>query len=440
MRFPQLSSSDGGGSAGNLGTIGPSPSADDIATFLAEDDDSSDVDDNGDKGKKESKEEIEIVDEDDKEKLDLKDKEDKKDKKKDDKDDEEELEDDEKEEKDEDVEIDAPPRKKELVAAYPDLFKKFPFLEKMLYRDKQYSELFGSFDDAKEAHEKIESYEHFENLLADGNTEEVLKSIKEGDSKAFDKVVDSYLMTLHKVDKDAYFEVIGNVGKRFIEGMANEAKKSDNDELRQAALLLNQFLFGKSEYEPPKPRVQEEKNDELKKIENERKALNQERFDSARTELQGKVDNILRNTISTYIDPREMMSGFVKKHAVDNAIKYLTEALGSDQSLTRNLNNLWKSANEAKYSKDSLSKIQSAYLGRAKNLATAAIKKARIEALKDSTPRERKVSEEKEENEREEREETETPRKRNITPGRPSSHKKDEKMEKGETVLDYFSR
>lgn len=418
-------------------TAGGNASVDDIESFFASDDEPEIK--KVDKEDKPTKDvdDIELKDEDvDDDKIDLKD--DKK-KKEDDKDDKEEEDEDEDEKiKDEDeVEIDAPPKKKAILAKYPDVFKDFPFLEKMLYRDKQYQELFGSFDDAKEAHGKIEAYEHFENLLAGGDTGEVLKTIKEGDSKIFDKVVDNYLLTLHSVDKDAYFEVIGNVGKTFIARMVAEAKDSDNDALREAALLLNQFLFGNSKYEPIKPRTTVEKNAEKDEIEQERLALARERFDTARNDLQGRADNILRNTISEYIDPRSVMTSYIKKHAVNEAMNNLSNSLAEDESLKKNLDKLWRAAHDVKYTKESLDRIQSAYLGRAKALAPAAIKKARAEALRDVDTRGKKEPT----RDKDEDEEETTPRKRTPAIGRPSSQRRStNEMEPGESVLDFLSR
>src|SRR6187549_271860 len=173
----------------NLKPLSPgSASVDDVEDFFNQDD----TDDKTKDEKPEVKDEddIELKEEvDEEDKIDLKD--DKKKEKDEDKEDEDEEDEDKKSEEDEEVEIDAPPKKKAILAKYPTIFKDFPFIEKMLYRDKQYQELFGSFDDAKEAHEKVASYEHFETLLAAGNTGEVLKTIKEGDPKVFDKVVDN---------------------------------------------------------------------------------------------------------------------------------------------------------------------------------------------------------------------------------------------------------
>ncbi len=213
--------------------------------------------------------------------------------------------------KDENLDIDAPPRKKEILKKYPELFKEYPFLEKMMYRDKAYTELFGSFDDAKELAEKADSFNQFESQLLSGNTEQVLREVKESDEKAFNIIVDDYLSTLAKVDKDAYFHVVGNLNKRLIMEMVEEANSTNNEDLKQAALLLNQFIFGTSKFEAPKNRVDKKISTEQSEVEKERLAYVQERFETSRDDLQTQVDNTLKATISDYIDP--MLSQEMKK-------------------------------------------------------------------------------------------------------------------------------
>lgn len=332
---------------------------------------------------------------------------------------------------DDDIEIDAPPRKAAILKKYPEIFKEFPFIEKMLYRDKQYSQLFGSFDDAKEIAEKSEVFNEFESQLLAGNTTEIIKNVKETDPKAFDKLVDNYMSNLAKADKDAYFEVIGNMNKHLIMELIKEGNESNNDELKQAALILNQFLFGTAKFSAPRTRTTETKPDEKSEAEQERLSFIQERFETTRDDLQVRVDNVLKSTISQYIDPKNVMSGYVKKNAVTDALKILNDTLGRDEALKSNLNRLWRQAFDSKFSKDSVGKIQSHYLGRAKGYLKTAIMKARAEALKDITPSTRRNEDE---------EEKETPQKRGQIPsGRPSSGSKNE-MRKGESVQDFFMR
>lgn len=335
---------------------------------------------------------------------------------------------------DDNIDISGPPRKKEILKKFPELFKEFPFLEKILYRDKEYNELFGSFDDAKEIAAKAEVFNEFETQLLSGNTEEVLKNVKEADPKAFDKIVDNYLLSLHKVDKEAYFDVINNINKRLIVEMVNEANSSSNEDLKQAALMVNQFLFGTSKFTPSKNRVEENPDEKKDEVEQERLSFIQERFESSRDELQSKVDNTLRATINEYIDPNGRMSAYVKKNAIADTLKFLNESISSDSAMKGTLDKLWRSAFASKFSRDSLSKIQSFYLGKAKNHLPNALKKAKTEALKDNT------SPRREKDNSEDKEETTSRRLGPIKTGSPSSQTNKGGMKKGESVTDFFAR
>jgi len=343
----------------------------------------------------------------------------------------------EEEEQVEDLNITAPPRKKEILKKYPELFKEFPFLEKMLYRDKEYNELFGSFDDAKEVAEKAEVFKELEGQLMAGNTESLLSDIRETDPKAFDIIVDDYLPTLMKVDKDAYFHVVGNINKRLIAEMVKEANATGNDGLKEAALLVNQFVFGTSTYSPPQARVDRTVDPKKDEVERERLEFTRERFESSRDELQGRVDNTLKATISEYIDPKGQMSSYVKKNAVNDAIRLLNEHIGGDSGTTRGLDKLWRAAFDAKFSKEALNRIQSFYLGKARAGLKNAILKARAEALKDTS-----AAPQRKEKETEEESEKESPsRSRRLETGRTSQPRSNSKgMKQGESVYDYFSR
>jgi len=337
---------------------------------------------------------------------------------------------------DDNLDIEAPPRKKEILKDFPELFKKYPFLEKMMYRDREYTQLFGSFDDAKEIAEKSENFSNFENQLLSGNTEEILKGVKDADEKAFNIIVDDYLPTLAKVDKEAYFHVVGNLNRRLIMEMVQEANDTGNDELKQAALLVNQFVFGSSKFTAPTQRVDKKQDVEKNEVEQERLSLVRERFETARDDLQTKVDNTLRATISDYIDPKGNMSSYVKKNAVADAMRLLSSSIADDSSTVKNLDRLWRSAFEAKFSRDSLVKIQSFYLSKAKGNLKNAILKARAEALKDLRPDSRK----QETDEEEEKEDNSRRPSRNISPGRPSQPKGKNQQQKGESVTDFFMR
>jgi hypothetical protein len=126
------------------------------------------------------------------------------------------------------------------------------------------------------------------------------------------------------------------------------------------------------------------------------------------------------------------MTAYVKKNAVNDALRILHESLGKDTQLKSNLDRLWKAAFDSKFSKDSLEKIKAQYLGRAKSSLKTAILKARAEALRDLPPSTRRKEDE-------EIEEEKTPQPRGHSSGRPPQPKRNE-MKKGETVQEFFAR
>ncbi len=97
---------------------------------------------------------------------------------------EEESETEEKDEKEEELKLDEDkedelelvdiPRKKEIEAKYPKIFKDFPQLERALFRNAAYSEVFATINDAKEAKQSLEDYNGFQSELMSGNIENVL--------------------------------------------------------------------------------------------------------------------------------------------------------------------------------------------------------------------------------------------------------------------------
>jgi hypothetical protein len=395
----------------------------DIEEFLSSDDKDDKPEPKDDKPKEELETKVDDKeDEDDEDKIELKDDED------DDDEDKLDLKDDDKESDDK---VDAPPKRKEILAKYPKFFEEFPFVEKMLYRDKQYTELFGGFDNAKEAASRVEILNNFEQQLRVGKTSGILKEVKDNDPKAFDKIVDGYLESLKEVDKDAWLDVVGNLGKSIVQGMIQEAKRSESKELHDSAKELYKYLFATSEWEDIKLRAPAEKDVKDNELEKERAEFQRERFEQVRDSLQTKVDNILTSTISEHIDPRGLMSNFEKKNAIKDALDLLHTKLSTDKELRNNLDRLWRNAFANKYSTDTVDSIRRTYLGKSKGLLASVIKEIRKEVLKDSTGRKPK----------EEETETTTRERKPLNAGRPSQQTtKANERKTGESVAEFFMR
>lgn len=415
LMTPLYAPEDMGGGGGSETRILPSgDSKEDMIDFLADDgDDNETIDLEGEgKGKKEPKEKPAPKGE-------KKDKETPDDDEipaEDEEDSEGETEDDElaeieaelEEPSEEQLELVTPVRRREILKKYPQLFKDFPYLEKAYYREQQFTEIFPTIEDAKAAGEKGEVLDRFEKDLMSGNAETVLKAVQQTNPKAFMKMVDDYLPTLSRVDEKAYFHVLGNVTKHTIIAMVNEARRlgvgQGNDgqplpgtALQQAAHLVNQFVFGSSEFQPPTNLSREDKpedNSREKQISEREQGFIRQQFESARGDLNTRVNNTLRNTIDANIDPKSSMSDYVRKNASRDALDSLETLINQDGRFKTLVDKLWEKAFESNFSRESVDRIRSAYVSKAKTLLPSVIKKARNEALRGMGKRVKDDSEE----------------------------------------------
>ena len=297
-----------------------------------------------------------------------------------------ELEEEIKEPKEEDLEeLITPVSRREILAKYPKLFKEFPHLEKAYYRERAFTEIIPTIEDAKEAVTKANILDQFDADLRDGKLENALKAVKGSGEKAFNNLVDDYLPNLARVDKDAYLHVVGNIIKTTTISMIEEAKNSSNDDLRVAAEILNEFIFRTKQITKPSnlsKQVDDKTNDAENKLKTERETYLRQRYTDSKEELDTKVTNVLKSTIEANIDPRQSMTDYVRKNAIRECQDKLDELLEGDKRLGVLIDRLWGASAKENFSKSSLDKIKSAYLIRAKQLLPTVLKGARNEALK----------------------------------------------------------
>lgn len=327
------------------------------------------------------------------------------------------------------LELVVPNPRREILKKYPQLFKDFPYLEKAYYREQQYTEIFPTLEDAKEAVSKAEVLDQFDKDLSEGNIEKVLLAAKE--SGGFEKVADNYLEVLSKVDKEAFHHVIGNTAKSIIAQMFREGKRTGNEALESASVILNQFIFGTSDYTPPTKLAKDgdKKNStEDEKLKSDREEFEKRKFEDARNNLNTRVNNSIRSTIEAHIDPKQSMTDYVRRNASREALESLEKLISQDPRFKVIVNKLWTNAAKKDYDKNSVDMIRSAFLSKAKTLLPSVIKKARNEALKGMGKRTANAESE---------EETPTT-KSDRTPSRSHNKSDKSKIPEGMSSLDFL--
>lgn len=348
----------------------------DMIDFMASDDEKPEVIDLEDKKDKETKEEPEEKEESEESEEESEDEK---------KDELSEFEEDDKTPDEEDLELIAPARKAEIMKKYPALFKDFPYLEKAYYREQQFSEIFPTPADAREANEKAEALDSFEKNLVAGDSKELFTTLKDTDQNGYHKFIDNFLPTLAETDERAYGIVIGNIIKHAVRTMSAEGKKADSADLQAAAHILYKFTFGNSEWQEPQALAKNEvkdPNDPNKAAKEREQKISAREFERNKDSLGTKINSTLRATIDANIDPKSQMSEYVKKQATRDAFEETTKILNNDSRLKSVLDTLWARAVKSDYADSDMNAIKAAIKARASAVLPAALKKARIEALK----------------------------------------------------------
>lgn len=346
---------------------------------------------------------------------------------------EEEPEEKEEEEKEEELKLEegeepqelvVPVSKKKILSKYPNLFKDFPYLETAYYADQAYKELLPTIDDAKEVIEKAKVLDGFEQSLLKGDTKQVLTSIKQADGDAFAKIVDNYLPTLKSVDEGAFNHIVSNFTRQAVIAMATTARETGDEELAKAALALNKFAFGTTQVTPPQKLSKEDKEQD-DKINQERAQFVQERFSVVKEDLDSRIMNTLKSTIDRHIDPKGVMTDYVKKNAVREALELTDKIIAADKPFRTQLDTLWRQSFERNFNKDTQDRIRSAYLSKVKTVLPQVIAKTRNEAMRGLKSRT-----------------TGEPKRGLVNPGRPTQSRatSTDGPKKGERSIDFLMR
>lgn len=309
-----------------------------------------------------------------------------------------ELEEDLKEPTDDDLELKTPVQRRQLMKDYPDIFKKHPGLESTIYRERAYTELLPTINDAKEAVSALNTLDKFEADLIKGDTVNILKATLATDPQAFAKIADSYMENLAQVDERAYHHVLGNITKDIVVAMLKFGKEKENTDIQDAASTLYQFMFNSTKWEGKKKLsadtiVDDSVSAEKAKLDKERQEWESTKLNEHTTKLMTSIDNQIKGTIEKSIDPKEQMTPFVKSKAIEEVLTKASKLLKSDGRFQQIVKQLTDKSKSEKFSDESLNRIKSAYFTKYKAILIPVIKSVRAEALKGSTARIKKDEE-----------------------------------------------
>jgi hypothetical protein len=281
------------------------------------------------------------------------------------------------------------PSLKNINEAYPDFFKKFPSMRDMYFREAEYSKLFATIDDAKEASENNVAFTNIRDDVFNGNGDKFMSAINSVDPKGLERFAGNFLSNLTKTNMNAFWNAANPLIEDVSRAMYNRGKAEGDSNIVNAALHLSQFFFGKTDIAEGKsstvPRVDEGqiKLDQEKREWEDRKHL--EFRSSLETDLRTQLDDIIigldERTGKTKLDPNDVLSPFIRQTIVDHVVQDIGAALAADTSHLRYMDSLWSRAKTNGRKDSDKQKIISAYLNRARSMAPALRSKYVSEAL-----------------------------------------------------------
>lgn len=278
--------------------------------------------------------------------------------------DEEEEESSEESEEEDEEEVITRPSWKEIKDKFPELAKNKDFRE-MFHREKAYTEIYPTIEEAKDSKAKSDVLDFFESTLDAGDPIPFIRSLDENTAPL---IAERFLPALAEVSP----KLFGLATKPMLVNMLTAAdKKADelkDQNLKMSVRNITRFLFGSPEIPTiasQDPEVEKEK----RSLREQREALEQRDQSNFATKADGSIRKQLEKVILDGLDPKNELSEFTKSALVKQIIEDTKAELLNDTNFKGRITGLFAQAKKAGFPPDYLPRIVSAYLGRAKTTA-----------------------------------------------------------------------
>ena len=268
------------------------------------------------------------------------------------------------------------PSLKAINEAYPDFFKKFPSMRDMYFREAEYSKIFPTIDDAKEARENHSAFQNLREDVFNGTGEKFLTAIKDQNPETLHRFAGKLLGTLVKVDQDSFWRAANPLIEDVANSMYKKGIAENNESLANAAKYLAHYFFGNADIAEgkasslPKETPQSDVSKERQEWEN---AKQMEFRGSVERDLRQELNDIIvgkdAKTGRTKLDPDEILSPFIRNTIIERVIADIGSTLQADKSHLQYMDSLWGRAKTNGRTDADKARIISAYLARARALA-----------------------------------------------------------------------
>lgn len=278
------------------------------------------------------------------------------------------------------------PSFKEISTKYPKFFKEFPAVREALGRERAYTEVFATVEDAKEAGEVIGDFRSLEQSILSGDSSVLLSNLHDRDEKALNKFAKNFLPTIQRGNPQLFSTIVTPYISRVLRNALQNAEAAGNKQLALAVGHIAKFVYGDPDGRVPDDPKEEKDNLEESSVvkglaeENRKLAFNTlSRFAS---DIKNRTEKVIEKNILATIDPENALPEFMQEALVGKIIREIQQSLNADTSHTRLMTSLWNKAKKNGYTDEDRSQLISAFLARAKKILPSIRDKHKKEVLK----------------------------------------------------------
>lgn len=269
----------------------------------------------------------------------------------------------------EDDHLTARPAYSKLKKEFPDLFKKYPELRQILFREPEYSKLFPTVREAKEAADYVDVVRQQEQFIMQGDSEVLLKSIFDSSPAVLAKFVEGLPAALHGVSQEAYVKMTTPILRNALILARQHAKNVTDKDLWHGLDHIEKFLFGDPRYSLKRETPKEDPlKEERAKLDQERNEIYQKEARGFEGRVKDRSQGMLKKEILRGLDPQNTLTPRMRTMLAEQALDEITGRMAKDNAHLSAMNSLWKRAAKQGLSRESEEQLIRAWLSRARPL------------------------------------------------------------------------
>jgi len=256
----------------------------------------------------------------------------------------------------------------DIKAKYPEFFKDFPTFRDSIFREVEYTKMFPTIEDAKEAVDDVLAFNGLRDSVLAGKSEDIIDAIEQTDKKAALQFATGFLPALYKKNQEFYAAAVTPL----FEKLARTLYNNSDENTRNAALVLAHFMWGKDGdgvVKGEKTFIKgNEESAEEKRLREDRSKFESEQYEGFRGAVLSDLSSQRRALITRGLDPQKTMTDSQKEMLIERIEKLVDQTLVSDASHMSVMNARWLRSKREGFNNTSKEKIVSAYLSRAKQV------------------------------------------------------------------------